>query len=83
MCNMQYDMVSCGKSTIRGWLGVWKWQINPDSARGYKWRGEAHALLGNWEQAAKDLHLASQLDYDEEIAAALKKVRVLCPLILL
>jgi len=43
-------------------------------AKGYKWRGEANALLGEWEESAKDLHLASRLDYDEEIAAVLKKV---------
>eukprot|EP00249_Psilotum_nudum_P002604 c15722_g1_i1 orf=223-1380(+) len=49
-------------------------KINPDSAKGYKWRGEALALLGQWESAAKDLHLASRLDYDEEIAIVLKKV---------
>ncbi|KAL3677292.1 hypothetical protein R1sor_027240 [Riccia sorocarpa] len=49
-------------------------EINPDSAKGYKWRGEAKALLGQWEEAAKDLHVASTLDYDEEIAAILKKV---------
>lgn len=34
----------------------------------------ARAMLGQWEEAAKDLHVASNLDYDEEIAAALKKV---------
>lgn len=34
----------------------------------------ARALLGQWEEAAKDLHLASKLDYDEEINAVLKKV---------
>ena len=52
-------------------------QINPDSARGYKSRGQAHALLGHWAEAAKDLHIASNLDYDEEIASILKKVRTL------
>ena len=31
-------------------------------------------MLGNWEEAAKDLHLASKLDFDEEISAVLKKV---------
>ena len=31
-------------------------------------------MLGQWEEAAKDLHLASKLDYDEEISAVLKKV---------
>lgn len=49
-------------------------QINPDSAKGYKSRGMAQAMLGRWEEAAKDLHLASKLDYDEEINAVLKKV---------
>lgn len=34
----------------------------------------ARAMLGQWEDAAKDLHLASRLDYDEEINAVLKKV---------
>jgi len=34
----------------------------------------ARAMLANWEEAAKDLHLASSLDYDEEIASVLKKV---------
>lgn len=31
-------------------------------------------MLGQWGAAAKDLHLASKLDYDEEISAVLKKV---------
>lgn len=49
-------------------------QINPDSAKGYKTRGMARAMLGEWAEAAKDLHLASTIDYDEEISAVLKKV---------
>ncbi|XP_050376857.1 FAM10 family protein At4g22670 isoform X2 [Argentina anserina] len=49
-------------------------EINPDSAKGYKARGIAHSMLGNWEEAANDLHLASKLDFDEEISAVLKKV---------
>ncbi|KAK7358113.1 hypothetical protein VNO77_00034 [Canavalia gladiata] len=49
-------------------------KINPDSAKGYKIRGMSRAMLGLWEEAATDLHLASKLDYDEEIAMALKKV---------
>ncbi|XP_042509875.1 FAM10 family protein At4g22670-like [Macadamia integrifolia] len=49
-------------------------EINPDSAKGYKTRGIAKAMLGQWKEAAKDLHLASNLDYDEEISAVLKKV---------
>ncbi|KAF2317519.1 hypothetical protein GH714_023815 [Hevea brasiliensis] len=43
-------------------------EINPDSAKGYKVRGIARAMLGQWEEAASDLHVASKLDYDEEIA---------------
>lgn len=31
-------------------------------------------MLGQWEEAAKDLHVASNIDYDEEISAVLKKV---------
>ncbi|KAJ0987215.1 hypothetical protein J5N97_005571 [Dioscorea zingiberensis] len=49
-------------------------KINPDSAKGYKSRGMARAMLGQWEAAASDLHLASTLDYDEEIYSVLKKV---------
>lgn len=49
-------------------------EINPDSAKGYKSRGMARAMLGEWAEAAKDLHLASTIDYDEEISAVLKKV---------
>nr|GEV17292.1 hypothetical protein [Tanacetum cinerariifolium] len=42
-------------------------KINPDSAKGYKSRGIARSLLGQWEEAAKDLHVASNIDFDEEI----------------
>ncbi|KAK8461212.1 hypothetical protein SEVIR_1G000400v4 [Setaria viridis] len=49
-------------------------EINPDSAKGYKTRGMAYAMLGKWEEAARDLHTASNMDYDEEINAVLKKV---------
>lgn len=31
-------------------------------------------MLGQWVDAAKDLHLASKLDFDEEINNVLKKV---------
>ena len=34
----------------------------------------ALALLGKWEESARDLHTASKIDYDEEISAMLKKV---------
>jgi suppressor of tumorigenicity protein 13 len=49
-------------------------QFNSDSAKGYKSRGMAKAMLGQWEEAAADLHVASKLDYDEEIGTMLKKV---------
>ncbi|KAK8613995.1 hypothetical protein V6N13_122374 [Hibiscus sabdariffa] len=49
-------------------------EINPDYAKGYKSRGIARSMLGQWEDAAKDLHMASKLDYDEEINNVLKKV---------
>ncbi|KAG0456145.1 hypothetical protein HPP92_023933 [Vanilla planifolia] len=49
-------------------------QINPDSAKGYKARGMAKALLGKWEEAANNLHIASKLDHDEDIQSALKMV---------
>lgn len=49
-------------------------EINPDSAKGYKARGMALALLGQWAEAAKDLHTASNIDFDEEIRSVLKKV---------
>merc|ERR1712071_663704 len=32
-------------------------EINPDSAAAHKFRGRANRLLGNWEEAAKDLRL--------------------------
>lgn len=35
-------------------------------------------MLGQWEEAAGDLHVASKLDYDEEIGLVLKKVAFLC-----
>lgn len=34
----------------------------------------ARALLGQWDEAAADLHVASKLDYDVEIGLMLKKV---------
>ncbi|KAL7098298.1 hypothetical protein ACP275_09G007700 [Erythranthe tilingii] len=49
-------------------------QINADSAKGYKARGMARAMLGLWEEASRDLHVASNLDFDEEIGSMLKKV---------
>nr|XP_011457890.1 PREDICTED: FAM10 family protein At4g22670-like [Fragaria vesca subsp. vesca]XP_011457891.1 PREDICTED: FAM10 family protein At4g22670-like [Fragaria vesca subsp. vesca] len=51
-------------------------EINPDSAKDYKSRGIAHSMLGNWEEAAKDLHLASKLDFDEEISVILRRLNL-------
>lgn len=49
-------------------------EINSDSAAAYKFRGRANRLLGNWEQAAKDLRQACKLDYDEEADEWLREV---------
>ncbi|KAL5844238.1 hypothetical protein ACOSQ3_010291 [Xanthoceras sorbifolium] len=59
---------------------LWKpsLKINPDSVKGYKSRGIAWAMIGQWKEVAKDLHLASTLDYDEEISVVLKKVLLPC-----
>lgn len=37
----------------------------------------ARALLGSWEEAARDLRVASTLDFDEEIGLMLRKVNCL------
>lgn len=52
-------------------------KVNPDSAKGYKARGIARTMLGFWEEAATDLRTASNLDYDEDIGAMLRKVFIL------
>merc|ERR1712071_564580 len=49
-------------------------EINPDSAAAHKFRGRANRLLGNWEEAAKDLRLACKMDYDEQANEWLKEV---------
>lgn len=49
-------------------------ELNSDSAAAYKFRGRAHRLLGNWEQAAKDLRQACKLDFDEEADEWLREV---------
>ncbi|XP_011039179.1 PREDICTED: TPR repeat-containing thioredoxin TDX-like [Populus euphratica] len=48
--------------------------INPDFVEGYKVRGMTRAMLGQQEQAANELQMASKLDYDDEIGLVLKKV---------
>ncbi|PVD34502.1 hypothetical protein C0Q70_05777 [Pomacea canaliculata] len=49
-------------------------ELNPDSAQGYKWRGKAQKMLGNWEDAYHDLTLAGKLDFDDDINEALHAV---------
>ncbi|XP_011300883.1 putative protein FAM10A4 [Fopius arisanus] len=48
--------------------------LNPDSAAAHKFRGRAHQLLGNWEEAATDLRLACQFDFDEQADEWLREV---------
>ncbi|KAJ9590805.1 hypothetical protein L9F63_016191 [Diploptera punctata] len=49
-------------------------QINPDNAAAYKFRGRAHRLLGNWEDAAQDLRNACKIDFDEQADEWLREV---------
>jgi suppressor of tumorigenicity protein 13 len=49
-------------------------QLNPDNAAAYKFRGRAHRLLGNWEDAAIDLRQACKLDYDDQANDWLKVI---------
>lgn len=49
-------------------------ELNPDQALAYKIRGRANRLLGNWEDAAKDLAMACKLDYTDEANDWLKEV---------
>lgn len=39
---------------------------NPDSAQGYKWRGKAHAMIGEYKKANEDLAKAQAIDFDDE-----------------
>ncbi|CAH1776309.1 unnamed protein product [Owenia fusiformis] len=48
--------------------------LNPDSAPPHKWKGKANRLLGKWEEAAKDLSKACQLDYDDDANEMLKEI---------
>uniref|UniRef100_A0A1I8E9T6 TPR_REGION domain-containing protein n=1 Tax=Wuchereria bancrofti TaxID=6293 RepID=A0A1I8E9T6_WUCBA len=48
--------------------------LNSDSAQGYKFRGRAHRLLGNFVEAHRDLAMACKLDYDDEANVWLKEV---------
>lgn len=48
--------------------------INPDCGSAYKFRGRAHRLLGQWEEAAQDLRNACKIDFDEQADAWLREV---------
>ena len=48
---------------------------NENSAAGYKWRGKAHALLGDWEAAFIDLSKAQSIDYQDDVAEWLPDVK--------
>lgn len=50
-------------------------QINDDFGKGYKARGIGKIMLGLWEEAARDLRMATKLDFDEEATVLLRKVR--------
>lgn len=49
-------------------------EINPDNAAAYKFRGRAHRLLGEWEDAARDLRNACKIDFDEQADEWLREV---------
>ncbi|SPP78162.1 blast:Hsc70-interacting protein 2 [Drosophila guanche] len=49
-------------------------ELNCDSAAAHKFRGRAHRLLGQFEEAAKDLRQACKLDFDEETDEWLREV---------
>jgi suppressor of tumorigenicity protein 13 len=49
-------------------------EINPDNAAAYKFRGRAHRLLGQWEDAARDLRNACKIDFDEQADEWLREV---------
>jgi suppressor of tumorigenicity protein 13 len=49
-------------------------EVNPDNAAAYKFRGRAHRLLGQWEDAARDLRNACKIDFDEQTDEWLREV---------
>ncbi|KAH3841996.1 hypothetical protein DPMN_115484 [Dreissena polymorpha] len=49
--------------------------MNPDTAQPYKFRGKARKMLGQWEEAYKDLTTAEKLDYDDDIHEMLRQVK--------
>ncbi|CAN8063677.1 unnamed protein product [Agarophyton chilense] len=49
---------------------------NESSAKALKIRGQAYALIGEWELAAKDLQKGNALDFDEEAGRAETEVEM-------
>eukprot|EP00274_Cyanoptyche_gloeocystis_P004648 CAMPEP_0196656596 /NCGR_PEP_ID=MMETSP1086-20130531/18683_1 /TAXON_ID=77921 /ORGANISM="Cyanoptyche gloeocystis , Strain SAG4.97" /LENGTH=419 /DNA_ID=CAMNT_0041989419 /DNA_START=71 /DNA_END=1330 /DNA_ORIENTATION=+ len=49
-------------------------RLNPDSGKAYKVRGKAYALIGHYDEAARDLRLGEKIDHDDATFAVLKKV---------
>ncbi|KAG6401981.1 hypothetical protein SASPL_138849 [Salvia splendens] len=50
-------------------------KIDDELFKVYKARGMAKGMLGLWEDAARDLHMARKFDFDEEATVMLKKVK--------
>merc|ERR1711957_912878 len=50
-------------------------EINPDSVKVYRVRGNAYAKLAKWEEAHKDISLAQQLDFNDDVADLQKLVK--------
>ena len=50
-------------------------KINPDSAKGYKVRGKAYRLLGDYEKALKDLGQGQNADWDDATEEVLNDVK--------
>eukprot|EP00039_Didymoeca_costata_P031456 m.34849 g.34849 ORF g.34849 m.34849 type:complete len:436 (-) comp8789_c1_seq1:805-2112(-) len=48
---------------------------NPDSAAAFKFRGQAEAMLGQWQEAYQDLCKAQNIDFDDNIAETLPEIK--------
>jgi len=48
--------------------------MNPNSAKAYRVRGRAHRLLGEWDQAFKDLSAAQNCDFNEQVRNEIKEI---------
>lgn len=49
--------------------------LNPNSALGFKLRGKARKMLGQWEESYKDLGKACQIDFDDDANEMMKQVK--------